>query len=376
MADEIPGRLVTVASTSLHIVTFTDRRAQSNTVDFLFQSELERLLFGGHEPLGTTGACYRLLARAGVGDQSLPLRRTSVAQGLLSEQEYNALRGMLHPGVRAFTLVPIEAVQQAIHCFGQTPVSEALLAALGLPKPEGWADNTEAGEEEEGEGEEYEHGGDGGGDDQGDDGDDDESDGRSGASGGGSDASRSHHGEEHHSGEEHSDPQDDDAAGSHRGDDEVSRRRRTPPLPISDALEKQLRAFERFRISTINRERGGKAVASSTAKDDRRSVLHFFAWLKHVKDVKAPTFGLFSSDRMGAAVEEFIAEKAEACQHARIAKIVASLVSASRFTRAVRRAKAAVGEAVNQKPLDELISLHKQVLGEARQVSKRKWSNA
>ena len=49
---ELPRRLVTVANTTLNIVTFTDRRAQSNVADFLFQSELERLLFGGHEPVG------------------------------------------------------------------------------------------------------------------------------------------------------------------------------------------------------------------------------------------------------------------------------------------------------------------------------------
>jgi hypothetical protein len=73
-------------------------------------------------------------------------------------------------------------------------------------------------------------------------------------------------------------------------------------------------------------------------------------------------------DRMGATVEQFIEEKEQSCRHARIAKIVASLVAASRFTRAARQAKVAAGDLVSQVPLDELVALHKQVLGEARQV--------
>ena len=106
----------------------------------------------------------------------------------------------------------------------------------------------------------------------------------------------------------------------------------------------------------------------STALDDRRSVLHFFSWLKLVKGVKAPSVGLFSSDRMGGIVEQFIEEKEQTCRYARIAKIIAALVATSRFTRAARQATATAGETVSQKPLDELIALHKQVLGEARQV--------
>ena len=378
---EIPKRQILVAGITLTVVQFADRRdaAHNMEVEFLFQSQLEQLLFGC-APYATTGACYRLLARAGVGGRALSLRRASVVQELLSAHEYDDLRGVLHSGVRSFTLVPVEAVQEALCCFGQTPVTQALLAALGLPMPEDWVsvqpvgegggEGDEEGEEEvEEEEEEMEVVGDrsdGGDKDESNGGDPDGSDeGSGGEASGCSDASRSHHGDDDsHSDDEKGDRQD---GGSGR-EGEAEGRHRFPSLPISDALEKELRAFERFRVSVINRGRGGRAVATSTAKDDRLSVLHFFSWLMHVKGVAAPSFGLFSSDRMGATIEQFIEEKEQTCKHARIANILASLVAASRFTRAARQAKVAAGDSVSQKPLDELVALHKQVLGEARQV--------
>jgi hypothetical protein len=49
--------------------------------------------------------------------------------------------------------VPVEAVQEALCCFGQTPVTQALLAALGLPMPEDWV-SVQPGGEGGGEGDE------------------------------------------------------------------------------------------------------------------------------------------------------------------------------------------------------------------------------
>ena len=79
----------------------------------MFQTELETLLFDS-EVIGTTGAFYRLLNRSGVGALALPLRRASVGEGLLSNEEFDALRGLLHSGVRRFTLVPVAAIGAAV----------------------------------------------------------------------------------------------------------------------------------------------------------------------------------------------------------------------------------------------------------------------
>ena len=103
----------------------------------MFQSQLEQFFYQG-SLVGTTGAFYRLLARARVGDQTLTLRRTSVGAGLLSNEEFDVLREMLHSGVRVFSLVPIAAVRAAIATFGPTVEMEALLTALQLERPAGW----------------------------------------------------------------------------------------------------------------------------------------------------------------------------------------------------------------------------------------------
>ena len=156
MAGPIPVREITVGTRTLHLISFVDRRDATNVEEeFLLQSQVQSILFG-NEPIGTTGALYRLLNRAGVGPRAVPLRRSSVAAGLVTLEEWEALRtlvyDLLHSGVRAFTLVPIGAVQEAITCFGSTPDSEALLSALGLPRPDAWASGSSSSGEDNGGG--------------------------------------------------------------------------------------------------------------------------------------------------------------------------------------------------------------------------------
>jgi hypothetical protein len=139
-------REVIVGSHVLNVVNFTDLRDASNEMEFLFQSQVQMILFA-NEPIGTTGALYRLLTRAGVGARSLPLRRTSVAAGLITDQEFDFLRELLHTGVRVFTLIPLGILRAAIACFGRTPQSELLLSALGLPTPDEWASGSTSSDE-------------------------------------------------------------------------------------------------------------------------------------------------------------------------------------------------------------------------------------
>ena len=275
----------------------------------------------------------------------------------------------------------------AVETYGPTADSEALLQALGMPRPESWdaveagaagaADGMEEEEEEEGEEEADEEGEQEPVDAEAEYGEDDDGGGGgagagAGAGAGGSDGgnnssdsrsrSRSHDDDEYPPTEEEAEPTDVDVdAGS---------RRRLPAIAVSDALAKQLDAFERFRCQTVNRQRKGKAVATVTARDDRRSVLHFFAWLKARKGVTVPTFGVFSSARLGAVAEEFIEEKALTCQHARIAKLLSSLVAATRFTYTMLKAKAAEGTSVSSAPADEMEALLSQVKGEAVEEGK------
>ena len=122
--------------------------------------------------------------RSQSGILALALRLTSVGQGLLSDSEFDELRGLLHTGVRVFTLVPAAALRTAVATFGRTPESEGLLKALGLHYPEEWTDSVMEEEEEEDQS--------GSNDDESDSGDGD--DGGSSARGGSSSSDSNHGG--------------------------------------------------------------------------------------------------------------------------------------------------------------------------------------
>ena len=355
----LPKRVVNVCGTELSVVMFNDLRptaTNSQRQEWLFQTELEALLFDG-DVIGRTGAFYRLLNRSGVGHLALSLRRTSVGQGLLSDSEFDELRGLLHTGVRVFTLVPAAALRTAVATFGRTPESEGLLNALGIQYPEEWTDSVMEDEEEEDQS--------GSNDDESDSGDG--GDGRSSARGESSSSDSNHDGSD--SG------QDDDCPSTDEEYEPVvvgneSNTHQPPRITVSPTLEAQLQAFTRFRTQAVNRQRKGKAVAAITASDDRQHVLRFFAWLKHTKGTQSPTMNLFTSASMGGAVETYIEERKLSRKDATVAKAIASLVAASRFTHAMLRVKAAPGTVVSTAPVDELIALHTQVLSEARMASK------
>ena len=89
-------RVIHAADHALDVITFYDRRSSTTAslqVEFLAQYQLEALLFRTH--FNTTGAVYRLLKRAGVGSSALALRRASVADGLLSDAEFDQLKVLL-----------------------------------------------------------------------------------------------------------------------------------------------------------------------------------------------------------------------------------------------------------------------------------------
>lgn len=71
---------------------------------------MEDVLYPSAVTMGTTGALYRLLNRCGARGMALPLRRTSIAAGHVTEGEFEQLKALCHPGVRVFTLVPMGAV--------------------------------------------------------------------------------------------------------------------------------------------------------------------------------------------------------------------------------------------------------------------------
>ena len=81
MAEPIPVREIVAGTRLLHVVTFVDRRSATNgQEEFLLQSQVQSILFG-NEPMGTTGAFYRLLRRANVGSLALSLAASEQHRG-------------------------------------------------------------------------------------------------------------------------------------------------------------------------------------------------------------------------------------------------------------------------------------------------------
>ena len=58
-------------------------------------------------------------------------------------ENYKLARSLRHQhlgDVRSFTLIPTDALRAALSTFGCTERSEALVAALGIERPDGWED--------------------------------------------------------------------------------------------------------------------------------------------------------------------------------------------------------------------------------------------
>jgi hypothetical protein len=116
-----------------------------------FQRQVEVSLYANYQ---TSGAMYRLLHRSGVGHRALSLKKSCIAEGLVTQSEFDWLHEHLGGGARSFTLVPLDALQTAIETYGRDERSEALIEALGLERPASWGEEEEDEEGEEGDGEE------------------------------------------------------------------------------------------------------------------------------------------------------------------------------------------------------------------------------
>ena len=358
----VPTRTLTIANVlpralTIKVVSLIDRRApDSEPQEWLLQTDLEDLLYPSTTALGTSGAFYRLLGRSQAGNgMALPLRRNSVAAGLVTEAEFDALKALLHAGVRAFTLVPIPAVAFALATYGPTAASEALLAALGLPRPPEWTVSSESEDEEEDDDDDEED------DEEEDEEDEDEEEDEEDSGSGG--RSRSPDSSDERPSSEEGDGDNSSASSGRHG-----KRKRRESVEMTPELQAQFDAFDRFRMAVVNRHRKGTAVVASTVGEDRSSILHFFAWLQRVKGVGRPSFNLFSKPQIAVVAQSFAEEKALTCKYSRVSKLLGSLVAAARFTHAMLRAKS--DATVDTTAVDQLVALHTQALSEARQQSK------
>ena len=168
-AESLLVRQGVASGASVAVIRLVDRRpnADLEPQEWAFQREIEAALYGnGYSQ--QTGAVYRLLERSGVRERALPLKKACIAQGLITQAEFAFMYQHL-TDVRSFTIIPLDALSTALSRYGCDERSEALVAALGLQRPESWPEA----DEEDSSGDEGGGRGDGSGDDDHGGGDDD-----------------------------------------------------------------------------------------------------------------------------------------------------------------------------------------------------------
>ena len=347
---------------SLSVIKLADRRtgATAEPQEHCYQRALEAALYNTTFDQQTTGAVYRLLHRAGVGQHTLPLKKASVAAGLITQAQYNWLYSQLGK-VRSFSLIPLHAIRVALGVFGRTDRSEAVVNALGLQLPPGWEEGDGSASESDGFNSvdsDDEGGGEGGADgdsvastEAADVADFSDSDGGDTASvaptepvGGG-----------------------DAAAGQEAaGDIPVQPAKRQHVSGISSSIDTELEAFAAFRMAPLQKARKGAAVTAATCESDKGRVLTFMSWVTTVYKLQhAITLNLFASANVAAAAERYINEMVQG--HGRkwshAANVAASLLATARFVQAR-------GSAPDKGAVHQLEALHRQCKQQARQQSK------
>ena len=368
MATDLLVKTVIVDQRSVSVVRLEDRRSHNynNLIDFCYQIQLESLLY--NNGFGrSTGAMHKLLTRSTAGTApNLPLKKSSIAEGLVTAAEFDWLLNHLHDSTRSFTLVPLSSLTPALGAYGNTSVAEELVAALAIARPVAWGEEEEEEEAEEEE-EEEEEDGNGDKDDKSDDGEEDgeEDHGGGGAScNGGGDVSD---GEASVAATEDMgsvDPPtvDDDPAIHH-----AKRQRRVVKYALAEtpALTVQLNAMVAHRGAPILAARVGVAVATATQQEDRRSCLRFMGWLDlHGNLPSPPSLSVFTSPTIVVAIERFVKSNCSSNASGKkrtykwAANHIGSLLATVRYV--------ATRTKVIPSVLSQLESLHKQTLQQSR----------
>ena len=237
-----------------------DRRAsiRFGSAKFLFQSELETLVYRN---ANSTGAFYRLVSRANAtgnaGAPALVLRGKSVAEGLITAQEWSSLAAETQnpKGVRVLTLLPVDTATAALILAGKGPMTVAILTAIGKLPPDWESEPSSPEQQDSSNGDDGSTSGDGGG---------------AGPSGGGEEEEDgvdeeedSEEGEEEEEEGEESNEEDEYQSDSAAFTKKAKLDSYTL-TSIPDSLERDLSAYARVRAQPLNVLREGRACGDTT----------------------------------------------------------------------------------------------------------------
>ena len=127
-----------------------DRRAAGNPILFwVYQRQLENVLYNRTADGGTTGAIWKILNATGLGSTALGVSGSAVALGQVTQAEYNEIiqrfkltTDGLDPcsvgRIRSCTLLPITTAAAVCRTFGRSPSSVAFLRLFNQPVPTAW----------------------------------------------------------------------------------------------------------------------------------------------------------------------------------------------------------------------------------------------
>ena len=352
--DSLLVRQGVASGVSVSVVQLVDRRlgASTKSQEWAFQREVEAALYdnGFAEQ---TGAVYRLLKRSGVQRRTLPLKKACIQQGLVTRVEFGWLCGHLGD-VRSFTLIPLDALGAALSVYGREERSVALVAALGMTRPDDWQEDEEEEEEEDQE------------DEEGDGGDDEAEDDASVAA---TEVMEERLEEE----DLCNDAEAGETVASSSGfaaqdaaSDHTTKKVKVAKLEASPALARQLDALDAHRSVALNVQRAGGCVVPATRESDRARILRFIKWMGDTLTFKSqPTLTIFAHSRIGPVAHQYIKELVEKheCKYSYAAKMAASFVIAAKFVASRRTTTTATDDV----PVAQLAALHRQCSQQARQ---------
>ena len=359
-ADSPLVRRGVASGVTASVIRLVDRRSgASESQEWAFQREVEAALYGNGFA-EQTGAVYRLLKRSGVQKRTLPLKKACIQQGLVTQAEFEWLRDYLGD-VRSFTLIPFDALRSALSVYGREERSTALVAALGMARPDDWQEEEEEEEEEEDEEDDEE-------DKDDDDGGDAEED-NDAASVAATEVMEEELEEEDFcdDAEPSGDVDSPSVAGAqHAANDHAPKKVKVAKFEVSATLAKQMDALDAHRAIALNVERSSGCVVSATRDSDRARILRFIQWMYQTLTFKSPpTLTIFAHSRIGPVAHQYIKELVE--KHERkysyAAKLAASFVIAAKFVDSRRKTTAATSDT----PVAQLAALHRQCKQQARQ---------
>ena len=308
---------------------------------WIFQLDLERVLYGNE---ASTGAALKLVRRACVGDCVLTLRHASVAAGLVTEDEWSALRAALEQSetrkVRCLALVPVGAAAVATQCYGRSTQAAALLGCLGQPLPAEWLAMDRAEEEA-----------------------------RERAASAVAVATSADHADEAvdpsllEECEELDVPLESELLESEPfvevEEDEEKMRHLYALTEVPVTLEAELQAYAQYRTLPLNRLRAGGACRALTVGNDRANVLRFLGWLgERAPPSLEPAFG---SSEIGQWVQQYLEFlKARGLRNSSMANYTSGLINVTSYVYATCRP----GEPA---PVSQLLNLRQQCDRRARE---------